>query len=59
VERVRPALETAGDHHLVTTGLAEIAQRGNGAMRQQRAWARRRDLGDVLTEAAAATLETS
>ena len=59
VERVRPALEAAGDHQLVTTGLAKVAERGNGAMRQQRAGARRRDLGDVLAEAAAATLETS
>jgi carboxylate-amine ligase len=57
VDRVRPALETAGDYELVTTGLARVAELGNGAMRQQRAWARRHDLGDVLAAAAAATLE--
>lgn len=58
VEHVRPALELAGDHELVTTGLARVAERGNGAMRQRRAWMRRHDLGDVIAEAAAATLET-
>lgn len=57
VQRVRPALETAGDHELVTAELAKVAERGNGAMRQQKAWARRHDVGDVLAAAAAATLE--
>ena len=57
VDRVRPALEAAGDYELVTTGLARIAELGNGAMRQRRAWERRHDLGDVLAAAAAATLE--
>ncbi|MDG4665770.1 glutamate--cysteine ligase [Mycobacterium sp. 236(2023)] len=57
VERVRPALEAAGDHDLVAAGLAAIAERGNGASRQRRAWSRRHDVNDVLAEAAAATLE--
>ena len=59
IESVRPALEAAGDHEFVTEGLAAVAERGNGAMRQRRAWRRRHDVGDVLAEAAAATLETS
>ena len=37
--------------------LARIAQHGNGAMRQRRAWQRGHDVADVLAEAAAATLE--
>ena len=58
VERVRPALEAAGDYELVTTGLARVAELGNGAMRARQAWARRHDVRDVLAAAAAATLET-
>ena len=58
VERVRPALEAAGDYDLVTTELAKVAELGNGAMRQQQAWTRRHDVRDVLAAAAAATLET-
>jgi carboxylate-amine ligase len=57
VDRVRPALQMAGDYELVTNGLARLTEVGNGAMRQQRAWARRHDLGDVLAAAAEATLE--
>lgn len=57
VERVRPALEAAGDFGLVTTELAHVAADGNGAMRQRRAWQRRHDVGDVVAEAATATLE--
>ena len=56
-ERIRPALEAAGDHELVTTGLARVADLGNGATRQRRAWRRSHDVDDVLAEAAAATLE--
>ncbi|CAN3130666.1 glutamate--cysteine ligase [Mycobacterium sp. smrl_JER01] len=58
VERVRPALQAAGDHELVVDGLARLSELGNGAARQRRAWHRNHDVGDVLTEAAAATLET-
>lgn len=57
VDRIRPALETVGDYDLVRTELARIAEHGNGAMRQRRAWRRRHDIGDVLAEAATATLE--
>ena len=59
VERVGPALDAAGDRELVTDGLSRVAEHGNGASRQRRAWARRHDVDDVLAEAAAATLETS
>lgn len=58
VEHVRPALEQSGDYELVTTELARIAAAGNGAVRQRRAWQRRHDIGDVLAEVAATTLET-
>ncbi|MDA2889299.1 glutamate--cysteine ligase [Mycolicibacterium sp. BiH015] len=57
VDHVRPALEAAGDHEFVTTELAKIAERGNGATRQRRAWGERHDVDDVIAEAAAATLE--
>ena len=57
VAHVRPALEAVGDYEMVSSELARIADRGNGAMRQRRAWQRGHDIGDVLTEAAAATLE--
>jgi len=58
VERVRPALEAAGDYDLVTAGVAKVAELGNGAMRQRQAWTRRHDVRDVLAAVAAATLET-
>lgn len=58
VERVRPALEQVGDYELVSSGLAGVAERGNGAMRQQAAWRRGHQVADVLAEAAAATLES-
>ena len=57
VERVRPALEAVGDHDLVVAELGRVAEQGNGAMRQRRAWQRRHDIDDVIAEAAAATLE--
>jgi len=57
VERVRPALEAVGDYDLVASELKRVAGQGNGAMRQRRAWQRRHDVGDVIAEAAAATLE--
>ena len=56
VEHVRPALEAVGDYDLVTGELDRIAEEGNGAMRQRRAWQRRHDVADVIAEAAAATL---
>jgi carboxylate-amine ligase len=57
VDHVRPALEAVGDYDMVRTELARIAEDGNGAMRQRRAWQCRHDIADVLAEAAAATLE--
>jgi carboxylate-amine ligase len=57
VDHVRPALEAVGDYDMVRTELARIAEHGNGAMRQRRAWQRSHDIADVLAEAAAATLE--
>jgi glutamate---cysteine ligase / carboxylate-amine ligase len=57
VERIRPALERVGDYDLVRSELSRIAQQGNGAMRQRRAWQRGHDVDDVIAEAAAATLE--
>ena len=56
VTHVRPALEAVGDYDLVTAELDRIAEQGNGAMRQRRAWRRRHDVDDVIAEAADATL---
>ena len=57
VERIRPALEQVGDYEMVRSELSRIAEHGNGAMRQRRAWQRGHDVDAVLAEAAAATLE--
>ena len=57
VDHVRPALEAVGDYDMARAELARIAEHGNGAMRQRRAWLRGHDVADVLAEAAAATLE--
>ena len=51
VDHVRPALEAVGDYDMVRTELARVAEHGNGAMRQRRAWQRRHDIADVLAEA--------
>lgn len=56
VEHVRPALEATGDYDLVFDELDRVAEQGNGAMRQRRAWQRRHDVSDVLAEIATATL---
>ena len=56
VDHVRPALEAVGDYNMVKAELARIDYEGNGAMRQRRAWHRRRDVKDVIAELAAATL---
>ncbi|OBF98344.1 carboxylate--amine ligase [Mycobacterium sp. 852002-51152_SCH6134967] len=56
VEHVRPALEAVGDYDLVFDELRRVTEQGNGAIRQRRAWQRRRDVGDVVAEAADATL---
>ena len=57
VERIRPALDAVGDYDMVRSELTRIAERGNGAMRQRRAWQRAHDVDDVVAESAAATLE--
>lgn len=56
VQRVRPALESLGEYEHVVHELDRVATRGNGAMRQLRAWRRRGEVADVIAEAAAATL---
>jgi glutamate---cysteine ligase / carboxylate-amine ligase len=57
VEHVQPALEALGDDDMVRAEITHIAEHGNGAMRQRKAWQRRHEVADVLAEAAAATLE--
>ena len=56
VDHVRPALEALGDYDMARAELARIAEAGNGAMRQRRAWRRRGEVADVIAEAATATL---
>jgi glutamate---cysteine ligase / carboxylate-amine ligase len=56
VDRVQPALEDVGDYQMVVSELARLDDVGNGAMRQRRAWERRRDVRDVVAELADATL---
>ncbi|MFE1594137.1 glutamate--cysteine ligase [Nocardia sp. NPDC058705] len=57
VEQIQPALRRYGDHDFVTATVAALVERGNGARRQVRAMSRRREIADVLTELADATLE--
>lgn len=57
VDRVGPALDSAGDLEFVRTELARIVATGNGATRQRRAYRRRHDVADVIEDAATATLE--
>jgi carboxylate-amine ligase len=54
---VKPALTALDDYDWVRTEVRRITQEGNGAIRQRRAWRRRRDVSDVVDEAAAATVE--
>jgi glutamate---cysteine ligase / carboxylate-amine ligase len=56
VARVRPALDALGEYDRVVEELDRIGAQGNGAMRQLRAWRKRREVMDVIAEAAAATL---
>lgn len=56
VEHLRPALESLDEYGRVSEELQRLAEQGNGAMRQRRVWARRGEVGDVIDEAAAATL---
>jgi carboxylate-amine ligase len=56
VRRVRPALESLGEYDRVSGELNRVISDGNGAMRQLRAWRKRGEVRDVITEAAAVTL---
>jgi carboxylate-amine ligase len=56
VDRIEPALKALGDDDMVREELTRIAAEGNGAMRQRRAWLQRHEVGDVIEEAATATL---
>jgi glutamate---cysteine ligase / carboxylate-amine ligase len=56
VRRVRPALDALGEYDRVVDELDRIGTQGNGAMRQLRAWRKRREVMDVIAEAAVATL---
>jgi carboxylate-amine ligase len=56
IERVKPALEALGDYAMVRSEFDRVVAEGNGAMRQQLAWARGNDVADVIAEAAKATL---
>ena len=56
IERVKPALEALGDYAMVRSEFDRVVAEGNGAMRQQQAWARGNDVADVIAEAAKATL---
>jgi carboxylate-amine ligase len=53
---VRPALEAAGDDDLVAEGLRRILTEGTGADRQRTAFRRSGRLGDVVLDAAEATV---
>ncbi|MEH3140269.1 MAG: glutamate--cysteine ligase [Mycobacterium kyogaense] len=57
IDWVGPALQVAGDEDVAHRELAAVIERGNGAMRQRRAWQRRHDMREVIAVAADATLE--
>lgn len=56
VDRVGPALRRHGDLTLVRRGLARLRERGTGADRQRRAYARTGDVRAVLAELAHQTI---
>jgi carboxylate-amine ligase len=56
VRQVRPALDALGEYDRVVAELDRIGTQGNGAMRQLREWRKRREVMDVISEAAVATL---
>jgi glutamate---cysteine ligase / carboxylate-amine ligase len=58
LDHVRPALEEHGDLDEVTSRLAELRQRGNGARRQREAHVRTGNLHEVVAELAAETVRT-
>ncbi|ALR11760.1 carboxylate--amine ligase [Mycobacteroides saopaulense] len=55
IEHLRPALELLGDYDMAREELTRIAEQGNGAMRQRRAWTRGEKVTDVISELATAT----
>lgn len=55
IEHLRPVLEALGDYEMARNELARIAEQGNGAMRQCRAWRGRKEVADVIDELATAT----
>ncbi|MEU8895585.1 glutamate--cysteine ligase [Nocardia sp. NPDC048505] len=57
LDYVSPALDALGDHPFVTATVAAVLERGNGAIRQRRAFRRRGSVEDVVSELADATLE--
>jgi glutamate---cysteine ligase / carboxylate-amine ligase len=56
LDHVRPALEEHGDLDEVTSRLADVARRGNGARRQREVHARTGNLQDVVAMLAAETV---
>ncbi|MBV9088425.1 MAG: glutamate--cysteine ligase [Mycobacteriaceae bacterium] len=56
IERIGPALQSLGEHRRVADELARVAEVGNGAMRQTKAWRLRNNVADVIAAAAAATI---
>ncbi|MEU4711601.1 glutamate--cysteine ligase [Nocardia salmonicida] len=57
IDDITPALRRSGDHTFVAETVARLEERGNGARRQLAAWNRRREIADVISELADATLE--
>ncbi|BBZ30269.1 putative glutamate--cysteine ligase 2-3 [Mycolicibacterium madagascariense] len=57
VERLGPALTRSGDDDYARSEVTRILTEGNGAARQRQAWHDRREVGDVVAAAAAATVE--
>ncbi len=53
---IGPALCQLGDDAWACPEVHRLLQRGNGAIRQRRAWRYRRDVADVVAEIAAATV---
>ncbi|MCV7387064.1 glutamate--cysteine ligase 2 [Mycolicibacterium porcinum] len=56
VETVEPALAQLGDYETVRGEIARVAAEGNGAVRQRRAWRRRGEIADVISELAEAAI---
>jgi len=54
---VRPAMRGAGDEDTVLSALAQIRERGNGAVLQRAVYARRNALADVITAAVERTVD--